>query len=269
MTLDRMIPLLDSGEIAEIVVVDNASSDGTADAVRRRHPGVRVLVQERNLGAVGRTVGARATLSPVIAFADDDSWWEPGALPRAAELFAAHARLGLVHARLLVAPGGEVDDACLRMTTGPVDPGLPGPSIMGHLGCAVIVRREAFLEVGGYSPILGFGGEEALLALDLAVHGWKQCYVDSVVAYHAPSARREGWPERWARYRRNDTLTALLRLPASHAARETLGLLREAARERVVRRELLAFMCRLPAVARQRRRVPPEVWRRWQVARAA
>ena len=39
-----------------------------------------------NAGAVARTTGVRHTTTPYVAFADDDSWWEPGALDRAADL---------------------------------------------------------------------------------------------------------------------------------------------------------------------------------------
>jgi GT2 family glycosyltransferase len=261
------VGLVEAGEAAEVVVVDNASTDGTATAVRDGFPGVRLLAQRENLGAVGRTVGVAAVSSPVVAFADDDSWWAPGALPLAARLFAEHPRLALVHGRVVVEPGGADDDACARLAAGPQEPGLPGPSVIAHLACGAVVRREAFLAAGGYSDVLGFGGEEALLALDLAATGWQQCYVPAVVAHHQPSEVRDDWPVRWARYRRNDTLTALLRLPAGFAARETARLLRQAAGDPVVRRELGPFLRRLPAVARQRRRVPEPVWQQFRASR--
>lgn len=268
-TLDRLRPLLRSGEVAEVLVVDNASTDGTAAAVRRDFPDVRLLPQEHNRGAAGRTVGVRATGSPVVAFADDDSWWEPGSLHAAAGLLDRHERLGLLHARLVVEPDGSVDRACLRMARGPRHPDLPGPSILGHLGCGTVVRRSAYLEVGGYSEVLGFGGEEALLALDLAVHGWAQCYVDALVAHHAPSERREDWPARWALYRRNDTLTALMRLPRGHAAGEVARLLLQAVADPVVRRQLPEFLRRAPRALRRRHAVDDAIWEQWRAARAA
>jgi GT2 family glycosyltransferase len=256
-------------EAAEIVVVDNASEDGTADAVRAHFPDVRLIPLDRNTGAVGRTVGVRATSCPVVAFADDDSWWAPGALGTARRLFAEHADLGLVHARIVVEPAETVDPACLKMAAGPRDAGAPGPSVLGHLACGVVVRRSAYLGAGGYSPLLEFGGEEQLLSLDLAAAGWQQCYVDAVVAHHAPSAHREDWPARWARYQRNDTLTAWLRLPPLEALRQTGRLLVDAAREPTARRELTAFGRLLPAVLRERRPVPPEIAHRFAEATRA
>ena len=258
-TLTRLVALPD---VAELVVVDNASEDGTADAVRGQFPGVRLLRLGRNLGAVGRTVGLRATSCPVVAFADDDSWWAPGALAEASRLFADHSRLGLLHGRIVVEPGGEVDPACRKMARAPRTPGSPGPAILGHLACGVVVRRSAYLAAGGYSPLLGFGGEERLLSLDLAEAGWQQCYVDALVAHHLPSPRREDWPRRWARYRRNDTLTAWLRLPLAWALRETSRFLLDAAREATAQRELAHFARLLPRALLGRRPVAPEIARR-------
>ena len=69
-----------------VVVVDNASRDGTPAAVRRAHPHVRLIALHENLGAAARTVGVRELGMPVAAFCDDDSWWAPGSLSRIAEL---------------------------------------------------------------------------------------------------------------------------------------------------------------------------------------
>lgn len=103
-TLDRLAEL---PERPPVIVVDNASQDGSAEAVRRRHPHVRLLEPGRNLGAVGRNLAARLVSTPYIAFCDDDSWWDPGSLAGAADLLDAHPRLAAVTARILVHPHPE------------------------------------------------------------------------------------------------------------------------------------------------------------------
>jgi glycosyltransferase involved in cell wall biosynthesis len=261
--LERLTALVEAGDASEVVVVDNASTDGTSEAVRARFPAVRLVTLTENLGAPGRTVGVEATDAELIAFADDDSWWAPGALPRATAAFAAHPRLGLVHAHVVVEPHGEVDPICDQLARGPRLDDLPGPEILGHLACAVVVRRQAYLEAGGYSPLLGFGGEERLLALDLAARGWRQCYLEDVVAHHEPSPARADWPKRWARYRRNDVLTSVLRFPLGVAARDTAELLREGLGNDALRRELGPFLRRLGGAVRERRQVPEPVWRHY------
>src|SRR5690242_15473040 len=88
-------------DAAPIIVVDNGSSDGTVDALSPL-PGVTVLAERANLGAAGRNVGARHAQTPYVAFADDDSWWAPGALASAVRILDQHPRLGGLVARTLV-----------------------------------------------------------------------------------------------------------------------------------------------------------------------
>jgi len=77
---------------APVVLVDNGSTDGTVAAVGSALPAVRILPLDRNVGALARTVGVLAAATPYVAFADDDSWWAPGALARAVEVLEAHRR---------------------------------------------------------------------------------------------------------------------------------------------------------------------------------
>jgi len=181
-----------------VVVVDNASSDGTVAAARRRFPGVEVIESGDHLGAAARTLGVEVADTPLVAFSDDDSWWAPGALRRAAELFQAYPRLGLIAARIIVEPDGRLDPTCHGMRVSPLEhePDLPGPPVLGFLACAAIARREAVLACGGFHARYGFGGEEHLLAVDLATAGWGLAYVDGcrrappAGVWSAPLARR-------------------------------------------------------------------------------
>jgi GT2 family glycosyltransferase len=127
--------------------------------------------------------------------------------------------------------------------------------VLGFVACGVVLRRAAFLAVGGFEPRLGLGGEEALLALDLAAAGWALAYDDAVVAHHHPhGAPRAG---RRRRVVRNDLWTAWLRRPPRAAAGATVAALRPS------RALGLADAVRgLPWVLRERRPVPPEVERR-------
>ena len=257
-TLDRLA--VDSPEV-EVLVVDNASSDGTPALLRERHDALRAIRCRRNLGATARNVGVDAADSRFVAFADDDSWWAPGALARAARLLDDFPGVGLLAGKVVVEPAGSIDPASTKMGRALLGRGLdlPGPPILGFLACSAVVRREAYRSVGGFSRILQFGGEEQLLAMDLAGAGWGVCYVDSVVAHHHPSASRSPWPRRWARYRRNDVLTAWLRRPLRVAAADSAGLVSQAVREPALRRVVLEVAVRLPAALAQRRPLPAEI----------
>jgi GT2 family glycosyltransferase len=69
---------------------------------------------------------------------------------------------------------------------------MPVPSLLGFLEGASVVRRDVFLEVGGFEPRFFTGGEEELLAADLAARGYWLCYVPERVVHHHPSPLRDG-----------------------------------------------------------------------------
>lgn len=103
-TLDTLSSL---PEAPRVVVTDNASRDGTAEAVGRLFPEFVLLTPGRNLGAVGRNLAVEQVESPYVAFCDDDTWWEPHSLRRAADLLDTRPRLAAVTARIVVEPSGR------------------------------------------------------------------------------------------------------------------------------------------------------------------
>ena len=263
-TLERLASL---PEEPPVVVVDNGSTDGTAAAVAARHPAVRLLALHRNHGACARNLGVGAARTPYVAFADDDSWWEPGALRTAADVLDRYPRLALLVGRIKLGDDGRTDPVSRKMSRGLLgrEPDLPGPSVAGFPACAAVTRKDAFVSVGGFDPMIFFGGEESLLSVDLLTSGWGLAYVDTVVSCHVPSACRSMPADRWALHQRNDLLVRWMRLSPAGAARATWRLSRRATRDRAARAALCGLLRRLPYGLARRRRVPRFVERRLQV----
>ncbi|GAA4689562.1 Glycosyltransferase, GT2 family [Promicromonospora umidemergens] len=243
---------------APVILVDNASTDGSPDAVEAACPDVRVIRLPRNVGAVARTVGVRAATTPFVAFADDDSWWAPGSLHDAAAVLSDHPRLGLVCARILVGPEERTDPVSELMAASPLpqDASVPGEALLGFVACAAMVRRSAFLAAGGFDPVVRFPGEEERLALDLAAAGWAMSYVKEVVVHHHPSPSRQPPAARQHGIARAATLTALMRLPWRDAVGELRGV---AAQSQSHRSGVVRGLREAPAALRRRRPVPAEV----------
>ncbi len=260
MSRDRREDLLASlpRHEAPVVLVDNGSGDGTVDAVRAALPQVTVLPLAENAGARARTIGAGYAGTEFVAFADDDSWWAPGDLARAAEVMRAHPRLAVLNARVLVGPEERLDPLCPELAASPLgSPAhLPGPRLLGFIACAAMVRTEAFLAVGGFDSVVRFPGEEERLSLDLAAAGWDIAYVDAVTVHHHPSSRRHDRAARQAAVLRSRVLTAVLRLPVRDVAATVAEALRAGAPGR---RGLLRALPDLPAALRRRRRLPASV----------
>ncbi|MEJ5915820.1 glycosyltransferase family 2 protein [Pseudokineococcus sp. 1T1Z-3] len=238
-----------------VVLVDNASSDGSAEAVRRELPHVDVVELPANRGAAARTLGVERARTPYVAFADDDSWWAPGMLGKVADLFDASPRLAVVAARMLNGVDERRDGICDVMARSALgtDEDLPGPSVLGFVACASAVRRDAFLAAGGFDDVVVFPGEEARLAYDLAAAGHGLAYVEDLVVHHHPSPARDAPAERAVRIARAALLTDVMRRPWPVVARTVL---------RTARRHPAALRRALPslrAALRARRPNPPEV----------
>jgi GT2 family glycosyltransferase len=258
-TLLRTLAELDAlPEHPPVVVVDNASTDGTAAAVASEFPGVDVLELDRNRGPFARNLGLGRLRTPLVAFSDDDSWWEPGALSRAGETFRRFDRVGLLAARILVGAERRLD-AVSELMRGPAPPDLPGPRVHGFLACGAIVRRTAFLDAGGFDIHLMIGGEEELVAIEMRLAGWELCYADDVVAVHVPA--RGNRADRTELGLRNGLWTSWLRMPAGRALRDTAALARSARSDPAARRAMLGALRGLPWTLRRRRRVPDWILR--------
>jgi GT2 family glycosyltransferase len=247
-------------ERPRVIVTDNASTDGTAQAVARDFPEVTLLHPGRNLGAVGRNLAVRHVTTPYIAFCDDDSWWEPGSLRHASDLLDARPRLAGVTARIVVEPDGTEDPVVRELRESPL-PGpdwLPGPALGSFLAAATVLRTGAFRAGGGFHPGLWLGGEEELLACDLLRQGWWLSYAEELTVHHQASPLRDSTARRVLGIR-NTLWFTWLRRPLLPALRRTGHLMRTVPRDAASARAFAHAAAGLPWVLRQRDPVPPDL----------
>jgi N-acetylglucosaminyl-diphospho-decaprenol L-rhamnosyltransferase len=253
--------LLALPERPRVVVVDNGSADGTPELVEATFPQVEVVRLGRNHGAAGRNAGVAAAGTPYVAFAEDDSWYEPGALRDAADLLDAHPDVAVINAHVLVGADGRPEPLHADMVDTRVPerrPGLPGHRILSFLEGVSVVRRCAFEAVGGFDARLGVGGPEEHLAADLLERGYELRYVPWIRARHwpdhgepSPRVRRLGL--------RNTLWFAWSRRPARAALRWTLHVLRTSPRNAATARGVADALRALPTILAERRPLPGAV----------
>lgn len=255
-TLTQLLAL---PEQPQIVVVDNASPDATREMVIHDFPQVRLLALARNIGAAARNAGVAALETDYVAFCDDDTWWDAGMLEKAADLLDAYPQVAILSARVLVGPEQREDPACGVMAASPLpSAGLPGPALLGFLAGAAVVRRSAFLQVGGYEPRFFLGGEEALLTLDLVMHGWRVVYAAQLTVHHYPSPARDSAGRRHCLVR-NALWVAWMRLSFGGALRETLRISRRTCSRGLFLAAFVEALRGLPWVWRRRRVLPSDL----------
>ncbi|MBX3396356.1 MAG: glycosyltransferase [Phycisphaerae bacterium] len=154
-TLEKLHALPDSRRF-EMIVVDNGSTDGS-ESLRWQFPRVRWISLEENMSAAARNVGARAARGRILFMLDDDSWPEPGVLDRVVSRMDERRELGAVACRVLLADSPQRHDAG----------GVPGVIF----NCGGAVRRDSFLDTGGYPPEFGYYVEEYALCCRLWQRG--------------------------------------------------------------------------------------------------
>jgi GT2 family glycosyltransferase len=176
-------------EPLEVIVVDNASDDGTVEMVRERFPAVRLIELGENVGfARAVNAGVRAGSGQIVVLLNNDVDAEPGFVEAIVAPFA-DARVGMVAGMTLMPASDRVDgfgieiDATLaaynrlRGRTPGERPGvLAAPS-----GGAAAYRRSAWEETGGLDQTLFAYGEDLDLGLRIRAAGWQ--------AAGAPDAR--------------------------------------------------------------------------------
>ncbi|MFO0973742.1 MAG: glycosyltransferase [Phycisphaerae bacterium] len=156
-TLERVSRLVEPGD--EIIVVDNGSTDGTVEQLAPRFAGVQWIELGQNLSCAARNVGAAAAQGELLLMLDDDSWPAPETLPGLREAFAADSGLGAVACRIR-----RADDP-RRHDVG----GLAGVIV----NCGAGIRREPFLDAGGYPFDFDYYVEEYDLCCRLWLRGWR------------------------------------------------------------------------------------------------
>ena len=171
--LDSLVALDYPGARLEIIVVDDASTDETPAAVAAYGRGsVRLLAQKQHRGqSECRNVGARAGTGELVAFIDSDC---------IADAAWLRTLVRDLDDRAVVATGGSVREASpdgwlkrYEAAASPLHMGetaarvLPGSGVEFLPSCNVVVRKQVFLEAGGFDPSLRFGEDVDLI--------WRLC----------------------------------------------------------------------------------------------
>ncbi|HEU4323818.1 MAG TPA: glycosyltransferase family 2 protein [Roseiflexaceae bacterium] len=197
--LGALLPQLPSD--AEVLLVENGSTDGTAAWVRQNHPQVRLLDLGRNTGfAGGVAAGLRAARGGLLLLLNNDAFIEPGCLPAllgALEhdptLGAAGGVLTFAHRPDLVASAGiclRRDGVALDLWPGRAVADLPEQPVpvAGPSGALALYRRALLEDVGLFEPAFFAYLEDVDLALRALLRGWRSVVVPAARARHVYSA---------------------------------------------------------------------------------
>jgi len=218
----------DPGVPWEVLVLDNGSRDGSAEWVRRHHPGVRVVESDSNLGfCAGNNRLVEATDGDAVALLNNDTRPRPGWLAALVDALAsAPGDVAAVSGRIVDWEGERLDFARGVMTfdghafqlgfrrplaeAGPPEVPEDGAELPFACGGNMLVKRGSFLDAGGFDEAFFAYLEDVDLGWRLWSGGERVLYADGAVVHHRSSATSDllGLYNRGFLFERNALLTA-------------------------------------------------------------
>jgi GT2 family glycosyltransferase len=229
--LAALLPQLPLG--AEVILVDNGSTDGTAAWAQAHHPQLQLIALPENLGfAGGVNAGLRAAHGDLLLLLNDDAFAEPGFVAALLETMARRPDIGAASAVLLFAHQPEIiasagirvrrDWLALDLWAGQRAAELPPDPqpIMGASGGAALYRRALLEDIGLMEPDFFNYLEDVDLAWRALLHGWSSVVVPQARARHVYSATAgQGSPFKQRLLGRNRLRVIARCLPAELAVR--------------------------------------------------
>lgn len=224
--LESLVGQTAPGADIEVLVVDNASSDGSDREIESRWPQVRLLRTGRNLGfAGGAEAGLRASEGDVVVLVNNDAVAHPGFVAALLEPLRADPRVAAVTGRIVLAGDfvpaaegvaayvnaegdrwmrSELGGTTLLNSTGnlvstsgngrdrswliPVDDDVSPPDVFGFCGGAAALRRSAVATAGGFDRRLFMYYEDTDLSWRLRRFGYTIRYASGAVTVHRHAA---------------------------------------------------------------------------------
>jgi GT2 family glycosyltransferase len=184
----------------EIIMVDNASTDGSAEFVRKRFPDVRLIINEKNLGfGGGNNVGIQASRGRYIMMLNNDTRLDPKCIEELKRSIEKDNKYGVCASKILLEYEDNLIDAAgivvcpdgLSIGRGRLEKGVlydEEAEVFFASDCACLYRGEMLEDIGLYDEDFFAYADETDMGWRAQLAGWKCIYNPKAIVYHFHSA---------------------------------------------------------------------------------
>ena len=207
----------------EIIVIDNASDDGSNDLLKEKFPQIKLIINDKNLGfGKANNIGLKKASGDYILLINPDTIVAEDTFEKMLEFFRSNPKAGLAGCKILN-PDGTLQLACRRSFPGPwtsftkvtgLSSIFPKSKLFARYnltyldenqtyevdaisGSFMIMRKEVYEKVGGFDEQFFMYGEDLDLCYRIQKAGDKVFYVHTtqIIHYKGESTKRSSLDE--------------------------------------------------------------------------
>ncbi len=168
----------------EIIVVDNASGDGSSEMVKKEFPDVELIQLEKNIGIAGWNEGFNAAKGEYILVLDDDSYPIINTIRIGIIKLMNENKIGIIACNIVIGSQFDLESASVYDEL--------EKSVNSFVGCGAIIRRNVLETIGGFESELFLYFHEVEIALRIVDAGWKiVASPKSIVVHNIASTNRQ------------------------------------------------------------------------------
>jgi GT2 family glycosyltransferase len=172
----------------EIFVVDNASADHSAKAIRKQFPEVILITNSHNRGfGAANNQALKECRGRYVIFLNPDTKVKPETLQKSMAFMDANHHIGLAGAKMLYPDGRIQESVSYRYPSEKFTSGETA-NLQGNIACVsgafMIARKELITEIGGFDEDFFLYGEEQDLAWRIREKGFSIGYIDNAEIFH-------------------------------------------------------------------------------------
>jgi O-antigen biosynthesis protein len=192
---------------AEVIVVDDGSTDDTAAIARQFH--FRLLSTAHGGLAAARNTGLEAATGEIIAYVDDDAWPDPHWLKYLALTFDYESCAAVGGPNIRPPPDGAIADSVANAPGGPIHVMLTDTEAEHVPGCNMAFRKAALQAIGGFDPRFRTAGDDVDVCWQLQAAGLKVAFSPAAVVWHRARKTLSAYWKQQSGYGKAEALLAV------------------------------------------------------------